>query len=162
MKKNAILLVYGSGGHKAQMQRLLMLLTKEFENDILFVSCSEDNNQLENVGRNYCIQPLRDKHSNLKTLFKFPQILVSCFLSFISIQRTYNTVSVITTGPGIGIFFSIIFKMFDAKIIFIETWSRFDTKSLTGTVMYKIADKFYIQNMSLLKFYPNAIFSGML
>ncbi len=162
MKKDAILVAYGSGGHKEQMQRLLTLLTNEFKNGIIFVSCSEDNSKLECVEKNYCIPPLRDKHSNFKTFLKFPHTFILYLLSFFSIQRRYNIISIVTTGPGIGIFFSIVFKIFGTKIIFIETWSRFETKSLTGRIMYKIADKFYIQNKSLLKFYPKATFSGML
>ena len=77
-------------------------------------------------------------------------------------KKKYNVLAVVSTGPGIAIVVSLFFKIFLVKIIFIETWSRFNTKSLTGTIMYKISNKFYIQNKSLQSIYPNSIYSGLL
>ncbi|HAO9336376.1 TPA: polysaccharide biosynthesis protein, partial [Escherichia coli] len=48
------------------------------------------------------------------------------------------------------------------KVIYIETWSRFTTYSLSGRIMYRLSNKFYIQNKSLLELYPKAIYSGRL
>ncbi|EFD8919357.1 polysaccharide biosynthesis protein, partial [Escherichia coli] len=36
------------------------------------------------------------------------------------------------------------------------------TYSLSGRIMYRLSNKFYIQNKSLLKLYPKAIYSGRL
>jgi beta-1,4-N-acetylglucosaminyltransferase len=74
----------------------------------------------------------------------------------------YEIQAIVSTGPGIAIPISLYFKIKGVKIIFIETWSRFETQSLTGKWMYKIADNFYFQNQSLKKIYPNAVWSGLL
>ncbi|MDD2698435.1 MAG: hypothetical protein PHF17_06500 [Arcobacteraceae bacterium] len=71
------------------------------------------------------------------------------------LHKKYDVKAVVSTGPGIV---SLFFKIFGKKIVFVETWSRFETKSMTG----KIADKFYIQNKSLQKHYPKAIYGGLL
>ncbi|WP_081652368.1 PssD/Cps14F family polysaccharide biosynthesis glycosyltransferase [Cyclobacterium qasimii] len=84
---------------------------------------------------------------------------MSCFFK---IKKKYDVLSVISTGPGLAIPFSFLFKRGHSKIVFIETWSRFETQSYAGKVMYRLADKFYIQNKSQVKFYPKAIYSGLL
>ena len=78
------------------------------------------------------------------------------------IVRKYNVVGLLSTGPGIAIIPSLFFRVFSVPIVFIETWSRFETKSFTGKVMYMVADKFYVQTREQLKYYPKAIYSGML
>ncbi len=74
----------------------------------------------------------------------------------------YNIKIIITTGPGMAIPAALVAKLLRVEIIHIETWSRFSTYSLSGRIMYHLADKFYVQNESLLKLYPEAIYSGRL
>ena len=68
----------------------------------------------------------------------------------------------VSTGPGIAILPAILTRSFGGKVVHIETWSRFYSKSMTGKVMYFLANKFYVQNQSLLKLYKQAIYSGKL
>jgi len=46
--------------------------------------------------------------------------------------------------------------------VHVETWSRFETRSWTGRVMYRIADRFYVQNREQKRHYPHSIFGGLL
>ncbi|TWX63301.1 hypothetical protein ESZ39_17055 [Colwellia sp. C1TZA3] len=68
----------------------------------------------------------------------------------------------VSTGTGMVIIPALILRLINKKVIHIEDWSRFDSGSYTGKVMYYIADKFYVQNKSLLQKYPKAIYSGRL
>jgi len=163
MKKDVVLLVYGEGGHKAQMKRLYNLMLKANQSkDLLYIGVCENSNTINELYENYTLTPLRDKHNNIRTIFKLPKNILDNIKLLFSLKKKYNVVSVISTGPGISILISLFFKTLGKKIIFIETWSRFETQSMTGKVMYKIADKFYIQNKSLQKYYPKAIYGGLL
>ncbi|MGL6434179.1 PssD/Cps14F family polysaccharide biosynthesis glycosyltransferase [Aeromonas caviae] len=109
----------------------------------------------------HCITgEFRGKYNHLEFLTNSGPFKIIYHL--IGLIKKYKFRAVITTGPGVGIISSIILKFFGSKVIHVETWSRFNTYSFTGRVMYKIADKFYVQNKSLLKLYPKAIYSGKL
>ena len=43
---------------------------------------------------------------------------------------------------------------------FIETFANSETKTLSGKLVYPIADLFIVQWKSMLKLYPNAIYGG--
>jgi len=54
----------------------------------------------------------------------------------------------------------IIAKLFRKKIIFIESFAKVNSPTLTGKLVYKFADEFYVQWYSMLNIYPKAIFKG--
>ena len=68
----------------------------------------------------------------------------------------------ISTGPGIAIIPAIAMRAKGGVVIHVETWSRFTTKSATGRLMYLLAQHFLIQNTSLTRHYPTAIYAGRL
>lgn len=157
-----ILLVYGEGGHKSEMKKLYNILELSNKtNNLIFIGLSENFNTIDELEHNYSLPPLRDKHSVIKDIINFPKKIYKYFKVLQSIKQ-YNPQAVISSGPGIAIPISLYFKFYGKKIIFIEDWCRFDTKSITGRLMYRIADKFYIQNESLKKYYPNGIYGGLL
>jgi len=51
-------------------------------------------------------------------------------------------------------------KIFGSKIIFIETFANSKTKTLSGKIVYKIADTFIVQWEDMKKLYPKAICAG--
>ena len=69
---------------------------------------------------------------------------------------------VISTGAGVAIAMCYISKLFAKKVIYIEDWCIVDNPSVTGRIVYPIADLFIIQREHLKKFYPKAIFGGEL
>jgi len=163
MREIAILLVYGEGGHRTEMKRLYSLLKEENKSDkYKFIGICENTKMIIELDENYSIRPLRDKYSNLITLINIPISILNYIKLYYKLIKKYEIVSVISSGPGIAIPISLFFKLLGKKIIFIEDWCRFESMSTTGRIMYKIADKFYIQNKSLQKYYPNAIYGGLL
>jgi len=163
MKKEVILLIYGEGGHTAQMKRLVSLLKKEGKSNISFVGISDiPNNYIEGLIDYYYVLPLRRKYGNWKNIFLLPKIVSSYICAVLRILGKYKIKGIISTGPGIVIPFVISFKIFRVKIVFIETWSRFYTKSLTGRIMYFLSNMFIVQNKELKKLYPKATYGGLL
>jgi len=162
-KDKAILFINGTGGHKAQMVRLLHKLDIKNEiNGMKLVAICEKGAVLKEFDEYYEVIPMRDKHSYLKTFITAPLLIFKISYLIFKLLKGNNIEVLISTGPGIVTFPAIIFKVLNKKIIFIETWSRYETQSFSGRVMSKLADEFYVQNRSLLNKYSNAIYSGRL
>lgn len=66
----------------------------------------------------------------------------------------------ITTGAMAMIPMCLIAKMFRKKLIFIESFAKVTSPTKTGKLMYKYADRFYVQWESMLEIYPDAIYLG--
>jgi UDP-N-acetylglucosamine:LPS N-acetylglucosamine transferase len=60
---------------------------------------------------------------------------------------------VMTTGAGVAIPFCMIAKLFRKKLIFIESFARTETPSITGQVLYPISDLFLVQWRKNLQHY---------
>lgn len=163
-RKKAILFIFGNGGHKEQARRLLNLLQlhNEFP-DINIISLSEKNQIIDNYFDEAFFAPeLRPKlKAHLNFLIIFMNSILQLFLT-IKILTKYQLIVTISTGPGISIIPIYITKSFRVPNIFIESWSKFESKTLTGSFMYPISDLFFIQNKELKDVCPKAIYSGRL
>nr|WP_225349401.1 hypothetical protein [Limosilactobacillus reuteri] len=51
-------------------------------------------------------------------------------------------------------------KLMKKKVIYIESFARITTPSLTGKILYHFADLFIVQWKELLKVYPKAKYFG--
>ncbi|PEI96114.1 polysaccharide biosynthesis protein [Bacillus pseudomycoides] len=69
---------------------------------------------------------------------------------------------IISTGAGAVIPFCIFGKVLGSKLIFIESFAKVQTPTITGRVLYRFADKFYVQWEELLSVYEKAEFKGRL
>ena len=67
---------------------------------------------------------------------------------------------VITTGVLSTIPMCLIAKIFRRKIIYIESFAKINSPTLTGKLIYKFADQFYVQWREMLEIYPKAIYKG--
>ena len=54
----------------------------------------------------------------------------------------------------------LLCKLLGKKLVFIESYAKVNTPTLTGKLLYPFADRFYVQWEELLEFYPKAIFTG--
>ena len=67
---------------------------------------------------------------------------------------------IVTTGTHTAVPMCYIGKLFFRKIIYIETIANSKTKTLSGKLVYPIADTFIVQWESMLEIFPNAICLG--
>lgn len=162
-RKKAVLFIYGSGGHKEQMKRLYNTLSNDFKScEITSIGFSEVGYALPDFDINYSFFPFRDKVSYIKTIVLLPQTFFKLIFTCFKIFSIYKCDVLISTGPGLVLIPSLIYRMFNKKVLFLETWSRFYSKSATGKLMYKIASNFYIQNKELETLYEKAEYVGRL
>ena len=92
----------------------------------------------------------------------FSYIFIYSYLIIKSIYLFYKIKPeiIITTGTHTAVPMCYIGKLFGRKIIYIESKANINKKTLTGKIIYPIADLFIVQWKNMLKFYPKAIYVG--
>ena len=63
---------------------------------------------------------------------------------------------IISSGAAVAVPFFYLGKMMGAKCIYIEVFDRIDHSTITGKLIYRIADKFIVQWEEMKKIYPKA------
>lgn len=160
-RQEVILMVYGKGGHAAQMTRFIHGAPEELKNKQLIALTDVRKQDKAFIHQFYCVEA-RDKFSYIKNFFVFFLYFFWALAQMIHILIKYRVVTMISTGPGVAVVPAIICRLFGIKVIYFESWSRIFTPSLAGRIMYHLANLFFIQHESLQKFYPRAIYSGRL
>jgi UDP-N-acetylglucosamine:LPS N-acetylglucosamine transferase len=69
---------------------------------------------------------------------------------------------ILSTGAGPVVPFALAAKLFRIPTIFIETFTRVTRPSLTGRIIYRLADRFFYQWKPLAHFFPKGIYGGPL
>ena len=82
--------------------------------------------------------------------------MIKSLILFIKIRPSV----IVTTGTHTAVPMCYIGKIFFRKIIYIETFANSSSKTLTGKLIYPIANVFIVQWESMLKLYPKAIYGG--
>ena len=88
--------------------------------------------------------------------FKLIYNTIKSFFLYLKIKPKY----IVSTGAHTAGPMCLIGHLFGSKIIYIETFANSNTKSKTGSLVYKFADLFIVQWESMLELYPNAIYGG--
>lgn len=143
-----ICLTCSMGGHLTQMLLLESFYQKYPHYFVTFPR--GENNMMPVMERVfYVIDP---GHNPIK-------LLINLFQS-ISIFFREKPDLVISTGAGVSIVTCCLAKLFGKKMIFIESFSRTCKPSVSGKLLYPIADLFVIQWPELGKYYPRAKYGG--
>jgi beta-1,4-N-acetylglucosaminyltransferase len=155
-----LLVVLGEGGHTTELLNLLTLLGSHY--DYHYIITKEDNLSLERIcypGPVHRLSRPRGKHTGVvSAVSKIIWISLQSLWIVLSVRPT----AILSTGPAIAVPVSLIGKLCGAHIIFIETGSRVNNLSLTGRIMYKWADLFFVQWPQLTEKLPHAIYAGRL
>lgn len=90
-------------------------------------------------------------------------------LFFINLWEAYKILKmerpaiILSTGAGPVVPFAIIGKLFfGTHVIFVETITRIKSPSMTGRIMYYLADRFFYQWPSLARYFPKGEFGSLL
>lgn len=152
MKKKKICLISSSGGH---FEQLLMLRKLSKNNDIFIVTEKTKYNKNDKK-INYYVNQI-----NRKEIFWVIKMLLVLIKSLYIFFKEKPDV-IISTGVLATIPMLFIGHIFNKKVIYIESFAKISSPTITGNLVYKcnLADKFYVQWKSMLKFYPNAIYKG--
>lgn len=147
MIKLKICLVSSSGGHYEQLMKLRVLLDKY--SGIIVTEKTLINNKAD-----YYFPQVNRKE--IKTIFR----MINIIFKSIKILLKERPDVIISTGALSCIPICLIGKILGKKIIFIESFAKVNSPTLTGKYIYKFADMFIIQWEELKEYYPNAIYGG--
>ena len=155
MKK--ILFISSTGGHLSE----LMQLKPMFEKYDYYIITEKDKTT----------KNLKDKHINKISYLKygtrtnlftyFFKFIYNCIKSLFLYLKIKPKI-IITTGTHTAVPICYIGKLFGSKIIFIETFANSKTKTLSGKMIYPIANLFIVQWEEMLKLYPKAKYGGFI
>lgn len=67
---------------------------------------------------------------------------------------------IISSGAAVAVPFFYLGKLFGAKLVYVEVFDRIDKPTVTGKMVYPIADKFIVQWEEQKKVYKKAICLG--
>lgn len=153
MKK--VLFISSTGGHLAEMLQLKDMFSKY---DYRIITEKTDSNlKLKkdyNNRINYLIYGTKDH------MLSYPfKLLANCFKSLYFYLK-FHPDYVITTGAHTAGPMCCLAKIFGSRVIYIETFANINTKTITGTLLYFISDKFIVQWENMKKLYPNSEVGG--
>lgn len=143
--------IASSGGHFEQLMMLKPLMDK-YESFIVTekTDYSVDKNHEK-------IYYLKQVNRNEKTFIL--KMIANSFNTF-RIFLKEKPDAVISTGALATIPMCILAKIFKKKLIFIESFAKVNSPTLTGKLLSKFADQFYVQWKDMINVYPKAIYKG--
>ena len=150
-KNKKICLAASSGGH---LEQLITLAPYLMEYDKFFVTEKTKYDSMTKDRKVYLL-----KQTNRREIMCIPNLIINSFKSMYILIKEKPDV-VITTGVLSVIPLALLAKLFRKKLIYIESYAKIDDATLSGKLLYKFADAFYVQWPEMLKIFPNAKYVG--
>ena len=156
--KKKVLFIASTGGHLEE----LMQLKPMFENyDYhIITEKTKSNLSLKNKFPKRVSYLVYGSYTTLgrKIIYPFKLLFntIKSFFLYLKIRPKY----IVSTGAHTSGPMCLIGHLLGSKIIYIETFANSESKSRTGSIVYKFADLFIVQWESMLKLYPNAVYGG--
>ena len=154
LKNKKVLFISSTGGHLDELLQLKELF-KKYDSYIITEKTKSTIDLKDKYSKvNYLVYGTKDHF--ITYIFKFIYNVFKSLILFIKIRPKV----IVTTGTHTAVPMCYIGKLFFRKIIYIETIANSETKTLSGKLVYPIADTFIVQWESMLKLYPKAIYGG--
>jgi beta-1,4-N-acetylglucosaminyltransferase len=152
-KRKKVLFISSLGGHLTQLLQLKPLFA-EYDYYII----TEKSIITEDLRQQYRMSFLAYGARNypVKYVYKFSYNIVKSFIYFLREKPDV----VVTTGAHTAVPMCYIAKMFGKKVIFIESFAKTSTPTISGKLVYPIADLFIVQWEEMKKHYPKAVYGG--
>lgn len=149
MKK--ICFAASTGGHFEQIMMLKPLM-KQYDSFVV----TEETAYSVNAGQ---LPVYYLKQVNRKEKTFLPRILSNLLKSIRIVQKEKPDV-IITTGVLAMIPLALLIKLRGGKLIYIESFAKVTSPTLSGKFLYRFADRFYVQWEQMKEIYPDAIYLG--
>lgn len=167
-KKVATLVVLGSGGHTAEMLRLLATFDFERYAPLTLLTAATDATSRAKAERELPPAALATaRWARIPRAREVGQSFASSVPSTLRALRACVRVLwaaapdlVLCNGPGTCVPVAVLARVAGARVIFAESWCRVESLSLTGRVLYFVAHRFVVHWPQLLRKYPQAEYLG--
>lgn len=151
MKKKKICFVASSGGHLEEIYQLKQI-SEKYKSFLV-------TEKTDFIGNIFCDKKYFVKQINRKQKWFIIDFIKLFVRALYIIQKERPTI-IISTGALCSYPFCLLGKMLGAKVIYIESFARVVDASLTGKLVYKIADLFIVQWEEMKNIYPKAVVGG--
>lgn len=154
MMNKKVVFISSSGGHLEQLMNLQMTMN-QFDS-YLITELNSSTQNLKNKFKSVFFLPFFSRQNKLT----FPFVFLKITFKTIKLLFKISPDVIVTTGAGMVVPFVIFGKLFGKKVIYIETFSRIKTTTMSGRLCYKFSDVFIVQWEEVKKYYPKSIFLG--
>lgn len=151
-RKPKVCLVSSCGGHFMELMQLLPLV----EGKQYYIVTEKNVASTSAVEKHRHHYLLQQERGGISFAFKFGWNIILSFIYFMREQPT----TVITTGAGASYPTCLFARIFKRRVIYVESFAKLDSESVTGKMVYPFANFFFVQWPEMQKVYPNSIYSG--
>ncbi len=151
--KKRVMFISSVGGHLTQMLEL-----KSIFNDYDYVLVTEKTDVTISMKEKYKLEFL--KYGSRKYLFRYIFIELFNVIKSFYLFFKYRPKVIVTTGTHTAVFMCYIGWLFRRKIIYIESFAKRTSPTLSGRLVYPIATTFVVQWESMKEVYPKAVYWG--
>ena len=151
MKK--VLFISSTGGHLSELLKLEPIFK---ENDYYIIT--EKDKSTEYLKEKYKDKILYLPYCTRSKLFSYFFIYFFLIIKSIYLFVKIKPDVIVTTGTHTVVPMCYIGRVMKRKIVYIETMANINQKTLTGKIIYPIANLFIVQWKNMLKFYPKAVY----
>ena len=145
--KKKICFTASCGGHMEQLMMLAPLM-KEFES---FIVTEKTRYEIDIQG----FRVYKVPQTNRREIFFPLKFVVNMLISLVILLKEKPDI-VISTGALATVPICILAKKIGKKLIYIESFARVTSPNITGKILYRYADQFYVQWESMLDVFPKA------
>jgi beta-1,4-N-acetylglucosaminyltransferase len=148
-RSDVCLLVASSGGHLLQLVQLKDEWSRSGRNWVTF-DMPDAHSLLRGESVTHAYHPTNRNAGNL---------LRNLALA-VRLCLRVRPKAIVTTGAGLAVPFCYVGRLFGARIVYIESFSRIVEPSLTGRLVHPVAHRFFVQWPQLRRAYRKAEFRG--
>lgn len=153
MKK--VMFISSTGGHLSELLQLEKIF-RQYDYHIVTEQTKSNLSLAKKFPGRISFLRYGNKHRILPYMIIFPLNIMKSFMLFMK----YDPQVIVTTGAHTCVPMCYIAKLFRKKVVYIETFANKNTRTLTGRLVYPIADLFIVQWEEMLQFYPKAVYGG--
>ncbi len=148
-----VMFISSVGGHLTQL-----LQVQEIFNNYDYLLVTEKTSTTKEMYNKYNIKYLM--YGSRQYLFKYFFIFIFNVFKSLLIYFKHRPKVIVTTGVHTAVPMCYIGKIFGSKIIFIESFAKRISPTLSGRIVYPIANTFVVQWQSMRKHYPKSVYWG--
>lgn len=148
-----VCLISSSGGHLAQLKQLLPLVSNNYDYFIV----TEKNETSLSLKKNHPTFFL--KQQERKNISFIKNFTLNFFMSVWILFKQKPDV-IISTGAGAVLPLCVLGALSGKKVVFLESFAKITSPTITGRIIYKFANRFYVQWEEMLEIYPKSTYKG--
>lgn len=153
--KKKVLFISSTGGHFNELMQLKPMFEK-YDYHIITEKDKTNKDLVQQYEKKIYFLPYGTRSKIFSYIIKYFYLCMKTVFLYFKLRPKY----IVTTGTHTAGPMCYLGKLFGSKIIYIETFANSNTKTVTGRLIYPIADLFIVQWKEMLKLYPRAVYGG--